>query len=239
MYHIAIGDDDPIFLRGAETLVSQSMEADGLKQGADFDITVYSSAPPLLDDLRQDRERYHLLILDVEFGEDNGIQTASALRELQAGFSLIYVTNHREYVFQSFDTRPLHYLLKPVDQEKLAALIREDYQRRYVDARLYLKKGGKHLALPFSGIYAVEASSHRVLLHLQDRMEEWTGSFRALTPKLPGWRFCQCHNSYFINLTHVTELVRYEARLDNGQVIPISKRFYKSAIAQYIAFLEH
>ena len=239
MYRIAIGDDDPIFLREAGTLVAQSMEADGLEQGVDYDITRYSSAPPLLDALRQDRERYQLLILDVEFGADNGIRIAAALRELQAGFSLIYVTNYREYVFQSFDTRPLHYLLKPVDKEKLTALIREDYQCRYLDARLYLKKGGKHLALSFSGIYAVEASSHRVLLYLREHTEEWTGSFRALTPKLPGWCFCRCHNSYFINLAHVTELTRYEARLDNGQIIPISKRFYKSVIQQYIAFLEH
>ena len=239
MYRIAIGDDDPIFLQETGAFVAQSMDADGLERGVDYDITLYSAAPPLLDALRQDRERYQLLILDVEFGTDNGIRTASALRELQAEFGLIYVTSHREYVFQSFDTRPLHYLLKPVDKEKLASLIWEDYQRRYLDAQLYLKRGCKHLALSFSSIYAVEASSHRVLLYLREYTEEWSGSFRTLTPKLPGWCFCQCHNSYFINLTHVTELTRYEARLDNGQVIPISKRFYKSVIQQYITFLEH
>lgn len=239
MYHIAIGDDDPIFLRQTGALVVQSMEADGLVRGVDYDVACYSTAPSLLEALRQDGERYQLLILDVEFGEDNGIRTASALRELRAGFSLIFVTNYRDYVFQSFDARPLHYLLKPVDSEKLAALILEDYQRRYRDARLYLKKGGQHISLAFSDIYAVEASSHRVLLYLRERTEEWSGSFRALTPKLPGWFFCQCHNSYFINLSHVTELARYEARLDNGLVIPISKRFYKSVIQQYITFLEH
>lgn len=239
MYRIAIGDDDPIFLQETGSFVAQSMDADGLERGVDYDITFYSAAPPLLDALRQDRERYQLLILDVEFGADNGIRTASALRDIQAEFGLIYVTSHREYVFQSFDTRPLHYLLKPVDKKKLVSLIWEDYQRRYLDAQLYLKKGGKHLALSFSSIYAVEASSHRVLLYLREYTEEWSSSFRALTPKLPGWCFCQCHNSYFINLTHVTELARYEARLDNGQVIPISKRFYKSVIQQYITFLEH
>ena len=239
MYRIAIGDDDPLFLREAEALAAQCMDADGLARGTDYDIACYPAAPPLLDALRQDRKRYQLLILDVELGADNGIQTAAALRELQAGFSLIYVTNHREYVFQSFDTRPLHYLLKPVDREKLSSLIREDYRRRYQDARLYLKKGGHHLALSFSDIYAVEASSHRVLFYLRERTEEWPGSFRALAPKLPGWCFCQCHSSYSINLTHVTELARYEARLDNGRIIPISKRFYKSAIQQYILFLEH
>lgn len=239
MYRIAIGDDDPIFLQEAGTLVKQSMEALSLDLGADYDVDCFSTARPLLNALRQDRDRYQLLILDVKFGADNGIQTAAALRELQAGFSLIYISNYKEYVFQSFDTHPRHYLLKPVDQEKLAALIREDYQRRYMDARLYLKKGGQHLSLTFSDIYAVEAAPRHTLVHLRERTEECSGPFRSLTPKLPGWCFCQCHHSFFINLSHVIELARYAARMDNGQTIPISKRFYKIVIQRYIAFLEY
>lgn len=65
------------------------------------------------------------------------------------------------------------------------------------------------------------------------------GSLAQITPSLPAWHFCRCHNSFFVNLAHVTELVRYEARLDNGAVIPVSKRFYKPAVEQYIAFLKN
>lgn len=43
--------------------------------------------------------------------------------------------------------RPLHYLLKPVDREKLEELIWEDCRRRYQNGRLCLKAGGKHTAL--------------------------------------------------------------------------------------------
>ena len=37
----------------------------------------------------------------------------------------------------------------------------------------------------------------------------------------------------------MTEMVRYEARLENGEIIPVSKRLYKSAIEQFIAFLKN
>jgi len=239
MYCIAIGDDDAGFLQKAEGLVSRCLEADGLKRGLDFQVDCYPAAPPLLAALNREKGLYQLLLLDVEFGRDNGLAVAASLREHSEDFSLIYVTCHRDYVFDSFDTRPLHYLLKPVDEEKLAALIREDCRRRYLDARLYLKAGGKHISLAYQDLYAVESAQHRVFLHLRDRAEEWNGSLRTLAPELPGWCFCRCHNSYFINFTHVTELVRYEARLDNGEVIPVSKRFYKSAIERYIAFLKN
>jgi len=239
MYSIAIGDDDISFLQKAEGLVSRCLEDDGLKRGIDYKIDCYCAAPPLLAVLREEKGFYQLLLLDVEFGRDNGLAVAATLRESSAEFSLIYITNHRDYVFDSFDTRPLHYLLKPVDEEKLTGLIREDCRRRYLDTRLYLKAGGKHISLAYQDLYAVESAQHRVFLHLRDGTEEWNGSLRTLAPELPGWCFCRCHNSYFVNFTHVTELVRYEARLSNGDVIPVSKRFYKSAIERYIAFLKH
>lgn len=238
MYRIAIGDDDPEFLKNAEQLAAAALDADGLIRGVDYDIACFHSAPSLQNALSGEKDRCQLLLLDVAFGRDNGLTVAASLREKQNEFSLIYITRHRDYVFDSFDTRPLHYLLKPVDEKRLTALIQEDC-RRYLDARLYLKAGGRHTSLAFSDIYAAEAAQHRVFLHLKDRMEEWSGSLHTLAPRLPGWRFCRCHNSYLVNLAHVTELVRYEARLDNGVVIPVSKRFYKSAIEQYIAFLKN
>lgn len=239
MYQIAIGDDDPVFLKEAEALALKCLESEGLRRGVHFEIDCYSAAAPLLAALEGDKDRYQLVLLDVEFGKDNGLAVAASLREFQSGFRLIYITSHRDYVFDSFDTRPLHYLLKPVNKEKMSALIREDYRCQYSDARLYLKTGGRHISLAFQDIYAAEASQHRAFLHLKNGMEEWGGSLTELARSLPGWRFCRCHNSYYVNLSHVTELVRYEARLDNGQIIPVSKRFYKSVIEQYIAFLKN
>lgn len=213
LYRIAIGDDDPGVLEELSGIASRCLEAQGLQPGTDYAVDRYSSAPPLLARLKAEGDDYQLILLDVEFGGDNGLQVATALRQSGARFSLIYVTRYRDYVFDSFDTRPLHYLLKPVDADKLAELIREDYRRRYQDARLYLKTGSKHLSLAYQDIYAVEAALHRLVLHLKDGREEWNGSLTELAPRLPAWRFCRCHNSFLINLAHVTELVRYEARL--------------------------
>ncbi len=70
----------------------------------------------------------------------------------------------------------------------------------------------------------MEAALHRVFLHLKDGKEGWNGSLTELASKLPAWHFCRRHNSFLINLAHVAELVRYEARLGNGVVIPVSKR---------------
>lgn len=178
IYRIAIGDDDPVFLREAEALVAACMDAAALTRGRDYDVDCFLNAVPLLEALGRDQNRYQLLLLDVRWGGENGLQVAAALRKSNSQFSLIYVTRHRDYVFDSFDTRPLHYLLKPVDPDKLAELIREDYRRRYQDARLYLRAGSKHLSLAYQDIYAVEAALHRVFFHLRSGGEEWGAPWR-------------------------------------------------------------
>lgn len=239
MYRIAISDDDLKVLEELNRIVSRCLEREGLERDRDYAIDYYSSASPLRLALGRDKSRYQLVLLDVEFGVDNGLTVAASLREKNAEFSLIYITSHRDFVFESFDTCPLHYLLKPVNEEKLAELVRDNYRRRYRDARLYLKIGGKHTSLAYRDIFAVEATLHKVVLHLKDGTAERNGSLNKLAPELPSWCFCRCHNSFFVNLAHVTELVRYKAQLDNGETVPVSKRFYKSAIEQYIAFLKH
>jgi len=238
VYRIAIGDDDPIFLRELEGTVRSCLVSDGLKPWEDFGIASFQHPDALLDALLKNGEGAQLVLLDVEFGTANGLEIAARLRERGGGFSLIYITTHEDYVFDSFDTRPLHYLLKPLRKEKLAALLREDYRRQFDGGRLYLKSGGRHLALPYRDIYSAEAAQHRVFLHTAQGLVEWSGALSSLAPQLPRWCFCQCHFSYFVNLSHVAELVRYEAKLDNGDSIPVSKRFYKSVFDQYLSFLK-
>lgn len=237
MYRVVIGDDDPGFLRELEDTVLACLAADGLARGEEFELACFQDPDGLAEALLERGEDVSLLLLDIEFGEANGLALAARLRERDRDFSLVYITSHEDYVFDSFDTRPLHYLLKPLQKEKLAALLREDYRRRFRDDRLYLKSGGRHLSLPYRDIYAVEAAGHRVVLHTGDGPVDCAGPLSALAHQLPGWCFCQCHFSYYINLSHVTALVRYQATLDNGAVIPISKRFYKSAFEQYLSFL--
>ncbi len=96
MYHIVIGDDDPLFLEEVERLVSACMDSERLECGKDYTIDCYSSASSMMKALGEDKERCQLCLLDVEFGKDNGLQLAAALREQTEEFSLIYITSHRD-----------------------------------------------------------------------------------------------------------------------------------------------
>ena len=49
----------------------------------------------------------------------NGIELAAKLRKNDSSIQLVFVTGYMEYIADGYDVEALHYLLKPVTEEKL------------------------------------------------------------------------------------------------------------------------
>lgn len=236
MYQIVIGDDDRLFLQQAEEQVRRIMTNYGLIEQMDFALTVYQDPEELKEELLVRPEECQLLLLDVEYGEINGIELARDLRWKLTECSIIYLTFYADFVFECFDTKPLCYRLKPVDWEKMEQLIIKDYRERFLKTLLNLKIGGIPISIPYQEIYALEAVSHRVCLHLKNQKTlEWNGALSKLEQEVSGRCFCKCHNSYLINLEHVGEFSKGEVKMDDGRVFPVSRRFCASSMKQYFA----
>ena len=72
------------------------------------------------------RDEFHLLILDVEMGGLNGIQTAHQIRKLKTWMCKSCFDKLSDYMVQSFDVMTFQYLIKPIQanvlEEKLIKL---------------------------------------------------------------------------------------------------------------------
>lgn len=239
MYRIVAGDDDTGFLTEVIEKAERSMTEIGLVRGRDFEITGFDSPALLRDALLSDSDICQFLLLDVEFAEQNGMELAKILRDRGLDFTLVYLTSYRDYVFDCFGTKPLWYLVKPADWEKLAGLLREDYRERCQKESLCLKINGRTLNLPYSEIFALEAAAHHVRIWLSGRNPlEWNGPLSRLEQEISVPYFCKCHSSFLINLTHVSEVLRNGVCMDDGRVFPVSRRFYNFLLQQYFSVLK-
>ncbi|MBS7009472.1 LytR/AlgR family response regulator transcription factor [Anaerostipes sp.] len=238
MYRIGICDDDKVFLDHLGQKIKEIMIENGLKYGIDFEIEQFSEALQMNRIIQGDRDHYQLLLLDIELSKENGMELARAFRKQQVTCSIIFITSYRDYVFDCFDTQPLWYLLKPIDTEKFEEILLSDYRRSYADTRLAVKIGGRNLAIPFSDIYALEATQHRTRIWLFDEFQDWNGALSKLKPLMPSYSFCQSHNSYMINLSHVIEIQRSDAVMDNGRAFPISRRYFDHTMEKYFTYLK-
>ena len=221
-----------------ETLLCRVLEARGFRRDIDFTVASFSTAEPLLASLREQPSAFHLLLLDIRLAQESGMDLAARLREWHVDCSIIYITSYEEYMPHSFATRPLDYLLKPVDGEKLAAAIDWDLHKNYRPEQILLPINGGWRTVEVQDILYAEATSHKSAVHLPGETIYVNQSFRDLLARLHGDAFCRCHNSIAVNLKHVHKKTNRGLLLDDGCEIPVSRSYQKEVIKQFVAFIK-
>ena len=75
-------------------------------------------------ELLESKEKYDILLLDIGNGEPTGIETARKIRRCYDPI-LIFIAEGKKHVLDVFDVEAFHYLLKPIDEEKLKEIANE------------------------------------------------------------------------------------------------------------------
>lgn len=107
-----IVDDEPLARRGLELRLQQSDDIQIIGQARNG-----REAVTLINKSRPD-----LVFLDIQMPGMDGFQVLSALDEMNTPL-VIFVTAFDEYAVRAFETHALDYLLKPIDDVRLAAAL--------------------------------------------------------------------------------------------------------------------
>ena len=174
------------------------------------------------EDLLKEQRTFDLILLDLMLPGINGLETA---KRLSSKSRIIFITSYREYAVDAFEVEAVHYLLKPVTDERLyQAMDRALKQSKQADDRtLALIKSGSTHILPIRDILYCEVFDHRVCIHTAQGNYEYSGTLDMLEGKLDG-RFFRCHRSYLINMSHVVGQEKGTALVSNGNRVLISRR---------------
>lgn len=236
MYHIAICEDDPRAAEENRAAVCHILDGRGQALGRDYDVDVFHTPAPLIQRL-EGAAAYDLLLLDIQLEGENGVALARFLRERRVSASIIYITDHPGFALDSFPTYPLEYLLKPVDEARLAAALDWDWrQRRRRPERPLLQIRDR--AVPLDEIRYLETAGRKTAIHTGEERIEHTVPLSRLKDELQAQGFCPSHFSYLVNLAHVRRVERDRLLLDTGETVPVSRRYYQDFMARYVASLK-
>ena len=88
-------------------------------------VSLYTDAGRLL----REEKLPDILLLDIKMPGISGMEAARRLRENGWKGILIFITGNEEYVFDAFDVKAFHFLVKPIHAKRLEEVVRNAYYR--------------------------------------------------------------------------------------------------------------
>lgn len=206
------------------------------------DLLFYQSGNELLlSDKQPD-----ILLLDIQMPEKNGMETAKELRKNNKETIIIFVTGLEDFVFQAFDVRAFHYLVKPFDDEKFAEVLQnavrqledrkktETANRKKEVPRLMITAKGKHITVNLEDIVYAEVFDRKVIIHTMDSDIEYYGKMKELEKKA-GDEFYRPHRAYLVNFNFIRKYDATTIYLKKGQAL-MAKQNYREFVQCYLRY---
>lgn len=166
---------------------------------------------------------YDILFLDIKMGAMDGLTMAKKLRQDNEIVQIVFITGFADYIADGYEVSALHYLMKPVNRDKLFAVLdRAVAALQKTEKSILLPIGGETLRLSTSRIQYVESFSHNAAIVTETDILQVKMPISELA-KLLGEAFIRCHRSYLVNLEHIARLSRTEVFLDSNKTLPLSR----------------
>lgn len=185
------------------------------------------------------KRRFDLVFLDIYMRNENGVDTAQALRRFDTDCLLVFITTSTEHALDGFRVRAFHYLVKPCTEADLEALFDEIVKRIPTDDRyIELNTAGGPVRLRFREILYAEHHQHQIYIYRTDGRETVARqTFRELCASLADERFFPCSRGVIVNLEHAGDFDGTDFILKNGKRVPVSRDLAKNARMAFGDFL--
>lgn len=173
-----------------------------------------------------EKNDYDILLLDVEMGAMDGVTMAKRLRSENDLIQIVFITGYSDYIAEGYEVAALNYLMKPVREEKLFAVLDRAAEKTAKNEKvLYFETGGEMVRVPVYQIRYAEVMGNYVTLHAQtDLTVKMT---LAELEKELDERFYRAGRSVVVNLTQIARVTKTEIRLLDGASIHLPRGAYE------------
>ena len=219
-YKIAICDDSDADRQYVLNMVRTWAAAAGHLVHTD----AFASAESFLFHYAQESD-YDILLLDIEMGAMDGVTMAKQLRKSNDTVQIIFITGYSDYISEGYEVAALHYLMKPVKEEKLwAVLDRAAGKIAKNEKVLHFSLGGEMVRIPVYRIRYADVFGNYVTIHAQSDVTVKM-ALGELEKQLDD-RFYRVGRSVLVNLTQISRVTKGEIRLSDGTSLPLPRGAY-------------
>ena len=220
-YRVAIVDDS---IKDAE-FVQGILNSWADQRQVNIQAEVFPSAEAFLFRYAEDKE-WDILLLDIEMGAMDGVTMAKRVRQDNEAVQIVFITGYSDYIAEGYEVAALHYLMKPVNKDKLFAVLDRALEKRKQEERcLNLEAYGEMVRIPFYEIRYLDVHQNYVTVHakVDYTVKRTLGDFEKELDD----RFCRVGRGVILNLKYIQRVTKTEVRLSDGTVLPLPRGAYE------------
>ena len=138
----------------------------------------------------------------------------------------MFITGYSEYISEGYDVAALHYLMKPLNPEKLFSVLDKAIDKRKQNERtLFLSLSGETVRIPFYEIRYLDVRQNYVTIYAKQQftVKRTLGDFEKELDD----RFSRVGRSMIVNLSYIQRVTKTEVHLSDGTVLPLPRGAYE------------
>ena len=185
----------------------------------------FSSAESFLFRYAETKD-WDILLLDIEMEKMDGVTMAKRVRKDNEAVQIVFITGYSDYIAEGYEVAALHYLLKPVNQDKLLSVLDRALEKRKQEERcLNVETYGEMVRIPFYEIRYLDVHQNYVTVHAKGdyTVKRTLGEFEKELDE----RFCRVGRSMILNLKYIRRVTKTEVHLSDGTVLPLPRGAYE------------
>ena len=218
-YRIAICDD----VEADRRFIADMVNGWSQQRGYIAKIDKYTSAENFLFNYTD--HDYDILLLDIEMDDMDGVTLAKKLRMSNDTIQIVFITGYSDYIAEGYDVMALHYLMKPVKEEKLFEVLDRAVDKLAKNEKtINLDTKGEMIRLPIYQIRYAEVFGNYVTIHTIDKIT--VKMTLGELGKMLDERFYRVGRSVIINLTVIQRVTKDVIKLNDGTLIPVPRGAY-------------
>ena len=183
-----------------------------------------------------DDKKFDILLLDIQMGGQNGVELAKEIRKSDTKLSIIFITGFVDYMSAGYDVSALHYLIKPINENKLFEVLDKAQKSLEKESEfLTLTINRKDIFIPLHDIIYIESSLNYININTIKEQYKIKMSLTEIEDKLGGG-FFKCTRSFIVGLRYVHVITKKEIILTTGVSVPLGRGLYDDINNAFIKY---
>jgi len=220
MYHIAIVEDEISFVEQLQKYLFEFQKENNIE----FKISVFRDGEDILKDYKNE---YDAIFLDIEMPKVNGMEAAEQIRDMDEDVVLMFITNMAQYAIQGYSVGALDFVMKPINyytfSMKLRRVLKKIDKKDKEQQSIILQLSDGIKKLDIRHIYYVEVQNRMLYYYTSKGTYSVKGTLQSVEQQLENHSFAKCNHWYLVNLKHVKE-VRKNIAVVGCYEVEISRR---------------